>query len=148
MTPAQVFAHPGLYRLEIAQLREALQVMRRQGIRVTDLPRTPVRLLAFSVRWLPPALSRPLVARAVGSGRGAKMPSLHIDLHSGRSQSEVDYLNGAVARFGAHLGLPTPANYTLNETLLAITRGEISLELFSRKPEVLLDRFSRAQKQG
>jgi 2-dehydropantoate 2-reductase len=145
MTPAQVFAHPGLYRLEIAQLREALQVMRAQGIGVIDLPRTPVRLLAFAVRWLPLALSRPLVARAVGSGRGAKMPSFHIDLHAGRGQSEVDYLNGAVARFGARLGLPTPANRTLNETLLAIARGELSQEQFSHKPEALLERFRRAQ---
>jgi 2-dehydropantoate 2-reductase len=145
MTPAQIFAHPGLYRLEVAQLREALAVMRAQGIGVVNLPRTPVRLLAFGIRWLPPALSRPLIARAVGGGRGAKMPSFHIDLHSGRGQSEVDYLNGAVVRFGARLGIPTPANRILNETLLAITRRELPQETFARKPEALLERFYYAQ---
>jgi 2-dehydropantoate 2-reductase len=115
--------------------------MRIQGIRVVDLPRTPVRLLAFAIRRLPNSLSRPLIARAVGSGRGAKMPSFHIDLHSGRGQCEVDYLNGAVARIGSRLGLPTPVNRTLNETLLAITRGELAQELFSQKPEALMERF-------
>jgi 2-dehydropantoate 2-reductase len=147
MTPAQVFAHPALYRLEVAQLREALAVMRAQNIRVVDLPGTPVRLLAFGVRWLPPALSRPLIARGVGSGRGNKMPSFHIDLHSGRGQSEVDYLNGAVVRAGDQLGIPTPANKVLRDTLLAITHGEMSPEIFSKKPEALLERFHSIQAQ-
>jgi 2-dehydropantoate 2-reductase len=144
MTPAEIFGHPGLYSLEIAQLREALAVMRSAGIQVVDLPGTPVRLLAFAVSWLPPALSRPLLKRGVGGGRGAKMPSFHIDLHSGRGQSEVDYLNGAVVRFGTRLGLRTPANQVLNETLLAITRGELEGQLFTRQPEVLIERFRKA----
>ncbi len=138
MTPAEVFAHPGLYRLEIAQLRETLAVMRAQHIAVVDLPATPVRLLAFGVRWLPPSLSRPLIAKAVGSGRGGKMPSFYIDLHSGRGQSEVDDLNGAVVRCGERLGIPTPANRLFNQTLLALTHGELGLETFNRQPEKLL----------
>jgi 2-dehydropantoate 2-reductase len=141
MTPAEVFAHPGLYRLEIAQLREALAVMRAQQLAVVNLPATPVRLLAFGVRRLLPRLSRPLIAKAVGGGRGGKMPSFYIDLHSGRGQSEVDYLNGAVVRYGDRLGIPTPANRLLNETLLALTRGEILLEDFERQPEALLSRM-------
>jgi 2-dehydropantoate 2-reductase len=147
MTPAQVFAHPGLYQLEIAQLREALRVMSAQRINVVDLPRTPVRLLALGVRWLPTILSRPMIARQVGSGRGAKMPSFHIDLHSGRGQTEVDYLNGAVVRFGSRLGIATPANQVLNETLLAITRHELPQDLFSKNPEALLERYLNYRKQ-
>ncbi len=90
MTPAEILAHPGLYRLEIAQLREALAVMHAQGLHVVDLPATPVRLLAFAVRRLPLQISRPLLLRGVGGGRGGKMPSFYLDLHSGRGQSEVD----------------------------------------------------------
>jgi 2-dehydropantoate 2-reductase len=140
MTPGEIFGHPGLYRLEIAQLRETLAVMRAQEIEVVDLPATPVRMLALGAR-LPQALSRPLMARAIGGGRGAKMPSFHIDLHSGRAQSEVDWLNGAVVRAGQRLGIPTPANRLLNETLLALTHGEIPLDTFARQPKKLLDKF-------
>lgn len=145
MTPAQIFAHPGLYNLEVAQLREALAVMRLQHINAVDLPGTPVRLLALAVRWLSPNISRPLIARAVGKGRGAKMPSFHIDLHSGRKQSEVDYLNGAVVRAGAQFGIDTPANRVLNDTLLAIMRNELDQNTFAQKPEALLERFSKAR---
>jgi 2-dehydropantoate 2-reductase len=140
MTPAQVFAHPGLYRLEMRMLREALRVMRAQGIKVLDTPRTPVRLLALAAR-LPGGVARPLMVKAVGGGRGGKMPSFHIDLHAGRGRSEVDSLNGAVVRFGEKMHIPTPVNRVLNETLLKLTRGEIPLTEFSQQPEKLLKRM-------
>ncbi len=148
MTPAEVFAHPRLYRLEVEQLREALRVMAAQGIRAVELPGTPVPLLAFTVRSLPPALSRPLVSRAVGSGRGGKMPSFHIDLHSGRGSSEVDYLNGAVVRFGERLGIPTPVNRFLNDTLLALVAGKIPLKTYARHPEKLIARLQGTREPG
>jgi 2-dehydropantoate 2-reductase len=142
LTPAQVFAHPGLFRLEIRQQRETLQVMAAHDIHVVDLPGTPVRLLSWAVCSLPPWLSRPFIRRAVGSGRGGKMPSFHIDLHSGKGSSEVDYLNGAVVRFGNQKGIATPVNRLLNETLLALTRGELSMEEYSHQPEKLLSTVS------
>lgn len=138
LTPAEIFAHPGLYRLEREQLLETLRVMDARGIEVVDLPGTPVRLLARVVRWLPATLSRPLLGRAVGAGRGAKMPSFHIDLHAGRGRSEVDYLNGAVVRAGRDAGVPTPVNALLTRTLLALTRGETPLETYRGQPARLL----------
>ncbi|PWH12294.1 MAG: 2-dehydropantoate 2-reductase [Anaerolineae bacterium] len=141
MTPAEVFAHPGLYQLEIEQLRECLSVMKAQGIRVVDLPGTPVRALAFATR-LPFWLSKPFLSRAAGAGRGAKMPSFHIDLHAGRKQSEVTYLHGAVVRAGQRLGIPTPVNQLLTETLLALTEGKLPLNAFAHQPEKLLIKLS------
>jgi len=139
MTPAEIFAHPGLYRLEIAQLREALKLMQAQGIGVVDLPGTPVKALAFAVRYLPLTFSRPLLAKAVGGGRGGKMPSFHIDLHSGSGRSEVDYLNGAVVRTGQKFNIATPANQLLTETLLGLTAGNIPIDTFRHQPEKLLN---------
>ena len=140
MTAAQVFANRRLYRIEIQMLRECLAVMEAQEIEVVNLPKTPVRALAFAAK-LPPWLSKPLLGRAAGSGRGAKMPSFHIDLHSGRGKSEVDYLHGAILRAGQKAGIPTPVNEVLTETLLALTNGEIPLEEFAGKPEKLLSRL-------
>jgi 2-dehydropantoate 2-reductase len=138
MPPGAVFENPGLYRLEIGQLRETLRVMDAQGIKVVDLPGTPVRQLAFAVKYLPLVVSRPLLGKAVGGGRGAKMPSFHIDLHAGRGKSEVDYLNGAVVREGRLAGIPTPVNRLLTEKLLALTRGEIPLENYRGQPQKLI----------
>jgi 2-dehydropantoate 2-reductase len=139
MPPGEIFAHPDLYRLEIGQLRESLRVMAAQGLKVVDLPGTPVRLLAFAVKYLPLTVSRPLLGRAVGAGRGGKMPSFHIDLHAGRGKSEVDFLNGAVVREGRRTHIPTPVNNLLTEKLLALTRKEIPLEDYRGQPEKLIE---------
>lgn len=144
MTPAEVFAHPGLYALEIAQLREALAVMRAQDIPVVDLPGTPVRLFAFAIRRLPLSISHLVLPRAVGGGRGAKMPSFHIDLHSGRGVSEVTYLNGAVVRAGEKNGVPTPANRLLTSTLEDLVKGNMPLSAFRGRPERLLQLYASA----
>lgn len=141
MPPREVLAHPGLFALEIAMLGEALAVMKAAGIRVVNTPGTPVRLLALAAS-LPAFISRPLMVKAVGGGRGGKMPSFHIDLHGGRGKSEVEWLNGAVVRRGRQAGVPTPVNRALNETLLALTRGEIPLASFSRQPERLIRRVA------
>jgi 2-dehydropantoate 2-reductase len=137
MTASEVFANRNLYKLEIEMLRECLAVMEAQGFEVVDLPGTPVRALAFATK-LPLWLSKPLLSRAAGAGRGAKMPSFHIDLHSGRGKSEVEYLHGAVVRAGEKFKVPTPVNKLLTETLVALTNKEIPLEEFAHKPERLL----------
>jgi 2-dehydropantoate 2-reductase len=142
MQPSAVLAHPGLFRLEISMLREALAVMKAQGISVVDTPRTPVRLLALAV-YLPAFFSRPLMVRTVGGGRGGKMPSFHIDLHAGRGKSEVEWLNGAVARYGEKFGVPAPVNKQLTEILSGMTRGEIPLSEFRGKPEKLLEKLTK-----
>ncbi len=139
MTAAEVFAHSGLFRVERQMLREALAVMNALGVKVVDLPGFPVRALALGTR-LPEFIARPLMKKAVGGGRGGKRPSFHIDLHSGRGKSEVEWLNGAVVRYGKEHGVHTPVNQVLTETLLALTHGEIPLGEFSRQPKKLLER--------
>ena len=142
MAPGEIFAHPGLFHLELCQQREALRVMRAQGIRAINLPGVPVRFFALAARWLPESVSQRLFQRLVGRGRGAKMPSLHIDLHSGRGITEVDYLNGAVVRAGEKTGVPTPVNQLLNQTLLDLVAGNKQVEDYRHKPEKLLKGIS------
>ena len=140
--PGEIYTNPELYDLERRQILECLAVMRGLGIRIVDLPGVPVRLLCGVISWLPPLLARPILARSIGGGRGQKMPSFHIDLHSGKGLSEVDQLNGAVARHGEKLGIPSPVNTLLCNTLIDLTKGRISLADFDQKPAVLLDKLT------
>ncbi len=138
MPPAEIFAHPGLFRVEMRQLCEALAVMRKLGARVVDLPGTPVRLLAFGARYLPAGIARPLMGRVLGRGRGGKMPSFHVDLHSGRGRSEVGFLHGAVADYGERVGVAAPVNRWLADTLAGLVDGAIPLGKYARRPDALL----------
>ncbi len=136
MTAAELFADRRAFAVELAMMRECLAVMRALKHPAVDLPKTPVRALAFGLR-LPPLVTQPLLTRAVALGRGRKMPSFHMDLHAGRGQTEVRWLNGAVARHGADVGVRTPANRILMDTLEALSEGRANKEDFRRKPEAL-----------
>ena len=139
MPPAEIYDHPILYWMEHQQLFEAISVMRAQNINVINLPGTPVKMLAFAIRFLPRIFSRPILKRAVAGGRGNKMPSLYLDLHRGRKVTEVEYLQGAVVRAGQEHGLPTPVNEFLTQTLLGLTSSDISWNIYQGQPEKLIE---------
>lgn len=142
MPPREVFDHPGIFRIEIEQIREALRIMKALSIPDVDLPGTPVRAFVLAANSLPAWLSRPILTKAIGGGRGDKMPSFHIDLHSGRERSEVAYLNGAVSRYGGKLGIPTPVNDFLTSTLLNLVEQKIPISTYQRDPEKFLKDFA------
>lgn len=116
MTPRAIFSDPQLFRFEREMLRECLRVMRAGRIPVTDLPGTPVRLLALAVQRLPHALAQPVLARAVGGGRGGKMPSFYLDfnLRTRKNRSGmVERRGGADRRAarGRYAGQPAAYRY-------------------------------------
>ncbi|MCW3158537.1 ketopantoate reductase family protein [Micropruina sonneratiae] len=137
---AELFADKSSYGIEVAVLRECLAVMKALGHRVVDLPGTPVRALALATR-LPRFIAQPALTRALGAGRGDKMPSFHIDLHGGRGRTEVSFLNGAVARHGEAAGVPTPVNALLTSTLEALSAGDLPIDTYRHDPDALLARL-------
>lgn len=138
MTPAEIYSHPQLLQLEIDQLRETLSVMSALGLKPVNLPKTPVIALTFIVRFFPLCLAKLALLQTVGKGRGNKMPSFHIDLYSGNKNSEVNYLNGAVVRIGKSMGIATPINQFLLDTLTKLISGKIPMDNYNRQPEKLL----------
>jgi 2-dehydropantoate 2-reductase len=119
-SPAQLFRDPALVDVEIAAWREALAVMRGLGVAPVNFGSYPFRWLAPLIRFAPNALLRPFLRSRVGGARGNKLPSLHIDLHSNKGKSEVNWLNGAVVQAGRQVGIATPVNAWLTETLTTL----------------------------
>lgn len=118
--PDKVFADNRMVDIEIMAWREALAVMRAASIAPVDLERYPFSKLAPLIRYAPASLMRPILRRQIGGARGGKLPSLHIDLHSNKGKSEVRWLNGAVMEKGKTVGVATPVNAALTETLLRL----------------------------
>jgi 2-dehydropantoate 2-reductase len=142
MPPGAIYADPRLFRLEIAALRETLAVMAAWSIPVVSLPSLKSHWLPLALR-LPLSLLQPILQRMVTSGRGGKMPSLHIDLAGGKGRSEVEYLNGAVMSWGQPKGIPTPVNQVLTDTLLGLTTGRLAWHDFRHQPDKLLTLVQR-----
>ena len=138
MLPAEVFADRDLFEMEMLQLREALSVMKAKGYPVTNLPGTPVRLLAAGCRF-PGWAGQPLIGGFLSRGRGDKKPSFLLEIQNDTGKTEVGYLNGAVERFGKEMGIPTPVNTGLNNILQQMAEGRVDRQEFDHKPSRLLD---------
>ncbi len=115
--PGVAFADPRIANLEIDALREALRVMATAGIHPMNVEKYPLRTLAPILRYGPRPLLRSALHRIVGGARGGKMPSLFLDLESGKRGSEVCWYNGAIVRKGEEVGIATPVNRLLTETV-------------------------------
>jgi 2-dehydropantoate 2-reductase len=63
---------------------------------------------------------------------------MHLDLSRGKGKTEVSFLNGAVARFGREVGVPTPVNQVLTDVLEGLAAGRLAWDDFRRQPERLL----------
>ncbi len=151
LPPARVYGDVRLFRLERRMLQEAVAVGEALGVRWTDLPGFPVRFLVRLLRF-PEGVGRALLRTAVSRGRGEKMPSLWYDLRAqsetpsargdgsgrARGRTEVAFLNGAVARRGAAVGVPTPVNEALSRLVEDLSSGRLGLQQFRQHPRALL----------
>ena len=115
--PGVTLADHRIANLEIDALREALCVMAAAGIHPLNMEKYPLRTLAPLLRFGPRLLLRPALHRIVGGARGGKMPSLFLDLESGKRGSEVGWYNGAILRKGVEVSIETPVNRLLTETV-------------------------------
>jgi 2-dehydropantoate 2-reductase len=142
MDPGAVYADPSGFAVERRQLLEARSVMRAVGVAAVDLPGAPVRPLLLGAR-LPPWLGRPILARAIAAARGGKSPSLRLHVRGGEGSAaqpgptEVRWLNGAVARYGADLGSPAPANAAVEALVEEVASDADRATWFARRPDRL-----------
>jgi 2-dehydropantoate 2-reductase len=107
--PERLVHSGSAFDLEIRSIREVRAVMRAHGIAAIDLPRYPVRAL-LGAATLPQPLARAILANRIAGARGRKPPSLLLDLRAMKNRTEVDYLNGAVARAALPAGVKAPVN--------------------------------------
>ncbi len=115
--PGVTLAETRIANLEIDALREALRVMAAAGIPPMNVEKYPLGVLAPLLRFGPRALLRPALHRIVGRARGGKMPSLFLDLDAGKNGSEIGWYNGAIVGRGEEVGVETPVNLLLTQTV-------------------------------
>jgi 2-dehydropantoate 2-reductase len=137
MTPAEVYADPIAFSIERECLREAVDVMQASGIKPTALVNLPVPLFAWAIRSLPSGALQMFLARRVAGARAGKLPSLLLDVRSGRQRLEVDWLNGVVGARAAAVRMTAPANTVVTRIVDGIAAGSIDRGLYRAQPEKL-----------
>lgn len=143
--PGELFNDSRLLDLEIAAWREAFAVMRAAQISPVNLNGYPLSLLARLINFVPNAALRPILRRQAARARGSKAPSLLIDLRSGKTRSEIDYLNGAVVANGERYKVPTPVNRVLTEIYRRLLSMPEERSIWRNQADQLLQAVQAAQ---
>lgn len=146
--PKVIYDYRPTFKIEKEMLKEAAAVMKAQKLKSVELPGVPTGRLVFSVKWLPDAFVQPTLSKLIATGRGNKLPSFHLDLVSGKSENEVVYHNGSVARIGESLNIPTPVNKALNDILMKLARKEFDYEQFDGQPNRLVAEVQKYQQEA
>jgi 2-dehydropantoate 2-reductase len=102
---------------------EALSVALASGARPERMIVDPVPP-AWRGRSVPSAAHDAWLGQVL-QGYGDLKPSMLQDFERGRP-TEVDFINGYVVQIGRLLGVPTPANASIVDTVHAITRGQVA----------------------
>jgi 2-dehydropantoate 2-reductase len=124
------------FGLEIRAIREVRAVMKACGIAPIDLPRYPVRALQGIVA-LPTPVARGLLANRIAGARGRKPPSLLLDLRAMKNRTEVEVLNGAVARAAREAGVKAPVNTVLARIVSDIAQMPQLWAKYRERPDAL-----------
>ena len=95
------------------------------------------------MRSAPNSLLRGLLRRQGSGARCDKMPSLHIDLHQGKRKSEINWLNGAVVARGKAVGVPTPVNTMLTDTITQLMQDPQQQALWHGNMKLLRETVCR-----
>ena len=146
--PKVIYNFQPTYKIEKDMLKETASVMKGLRLKGNDLPGVTTGRLIFSIKWLPDAIVQPALTNIIATGRGAKLPSFHLDLVSGRSENEVVYHNGQVAKVGESLNIKTPVNKALNEILMKLVRKELDYELYDGQPNRLVAEVNRYRREA
>ena len=126
-----------MFDLDIRMIREVAAVMRAANIPAIDLPRYPTRAL-FAAAALPMPLARMALGRSIASGRGKKPPSLLLDLRGGKPETEVAYLNGAVAAEASRIHVAAPVNATYARLVDSIARTPALWKAYREQPHTVI----------
>ncbi|MDP3063266.1 MAG: 2-dehydropantoate 2-reductase [Chloroflexota bacterium] len=123
MNNAEMRDSPDVFSITVKVASEAVSVAQTLGVQVEPISGIPAKAYLDAVRGVGlEELRNKWVegGRAVGTGR----PSLLQDVMKGR-RTEVDYLNGYVARKGQQVGVPTPMNEALVDVTHRVESGEL-----------------------
>jgi 2-dehydropantoate 2-reductase len=126
-TPA-CLADPAIRRFSLQVAGEGIRVGQALGYQLEKIRGIEAETMARAAEGDEAALravESSLVPKPGANPRGdIQRPSMAQDIQKGR-RTEIDFMNGFIARKGAELGLRTPANEKIADLVRRIERGEL-----------------------
>lgn len=123
MGSAELRASPEVFPIIVQVACEGLTVAQTLGVQVEPVGGIPTKAYLDAARGVGLQELRDKLM-AGGRNLGAGRPSLLQDVTKGR-RTEVEYLNGYVARKGREVGVPTPMNEAIVQVVKRVEAGEL-----------------------
>ncbi|HWT06529.1 MAG TPA: ketopantoate reductase C-terminal domain-containing protein [Xanthomonadales bacterium] len=139
--PDRLVREDAVFALEIRAIREVRATMKALGIAAIDLPRYPVRAL-LGIATLPNPVARAVLASRIAGARGEKPPSLLVDLRGAKHRTEVEVLNGAVARAAREADVAAPVNSAYARILSDVAHMPQLWAKYRERPSALVAEVS------
>jgi 2-dehydropantoate 2-reductase len=136
----ELMANPALFRLEQLTFREASRVMAAMDVEPVDLPGYQVRA-ARRVMGLPRPIAQIALGKRIARARSGRSPGMRADM--ARGKSEVGDFNGAIARAGKEVNVPTPVNDALTALTEELAAHAETRTQYRDRPEALLQFMRR-----
>jgi 2-dehydropantoate 2-reductase len=128
LTTGDCLRNPAIRRFQIALAGEGIRVGQALGYQLEKIRGAVPELYVRAADGDSHALSEleALIVPRAGSNPRADIqrPSMAQDILKGR-RTEIDAMNGYIARKGAEVGVPAPSHKKLAETVTRIERGEL-----------------------
>jgi 2-dehydropantoate 2-reductase len=128
LTTGDCLRNPAIRRFQIALAGEGIRVGQALGYQLEKIRGAVPELYVRAADGDSQALSEleALIVPKAGSNPRADIqrPSMAQDILKGR-RTEIDAMNGYIARKGADVGVPAPSHKTLAEIVTRIERGEL-----------------------
>jgi 2-dehydropantoate 2-reductase len=128
LTSGACLHHPAIRRFQIELAAEAVRVGQALGYQLEKIRGAAPELYVRAADGDSQALSEleALIVPKAGSNPRADIqrPSMAQDILKGR-RTEIDAMNGYIARKGAEVGVPAPSHKKLAEIVTRIERGEV-----------------------
>lgn len=136
--PEKLLEYEYLFKMEMDSFKEGVNVVNKLGVDIVDLPAYAVKKMIF-LNNLPGFIKAPLIKKELTTPKNTRVPTIKSDMEKAKKSSEVEYINGAISRWGKERGVNTPINGFLTEELQKIVSGKTKWEVYRRKPEKVID---------
>jgi 2-dehydropantoate 2-reductase len=148
MSPEEIIRDPELRIVDIRAIQEGVDVIKKQGLKLRNLPGYPIRWINMIMRdGVSEVLRDRILAQMVSESWAGAKPLLAVDLEQGKTESEVEWINGAVVRHGLQSDIATPVNYALTQILKGVAAGTLEAERFAGNKAAYLSYISNQQNQ-
>ncbi len=122
LCPDEYIKHPGVLKIGVGILREALNIVEKAEIKLEALPGIPLTFFKLMIK-LPTPLAAFFLGRALTAKENGEIITSTLQSLRRGKKTEIDFLNGEIVKLGNEIGISSPYNSKVVELIHKIEKN-------------------------